>query len=154
MDTEMARVWLVVASLIMVLAYFLFLILAPLFGYPLQFHHSVRLLEIILPVFLGYLGNASYFVFKNPKKQNSVQLGRLTSIMICVPVIVFGIIVAAIMFAFLYTNRLDDIPGNGMTVDMLAGLLAAALGLLTVTMNVMTSYIFSDVEGEIERSGG
>ena len=151
-NTETARIWLVVASLIIVAIYFLFFILSPLFGYPLQFRDSVRLFEIVLPVFLGYLGNASYFIFRRGKPKKPIQLETLTSIMVCGPIIIFSLVVASVIFAFGYTNRLNAVPGTGMHIDMLAGILAAALGLLTVTTNFMISYIFSDIESELEQS--
>ncbi|ETW94218.1 MAG: hypothetical protein ETSY1_35840 [Candidatus Entotheonella factor] len=150
MNTEMARIWLVVASLIIVAACFMFFILAPLFGYPLESQQAIRLLEIVLPVFLGYLGSASYFVFKRPHRSRMpVELGTLTSVMIRGPVIVFCLVVISAIFAFGYTNRFNATPRTGLSIDMLAGMLAAALGLLTVTTNLMVSYIFSDVEGEL-----
>jgi hypothetical protein len=66
-----ARKWLVLASLSMTAVLFVFFIIAPAFGFPLTFGQARGLLEIILPVFLGYLGSASHFVFS----QRSARLG-------------------------------------------------------------------------------
>lgn len=56
MSVYQARKWLIVASLTMAAASFSFFMLAPVFGYPLRYSQAQLVLQIVLPVFLGYLG--------------------------------------------------------------------------------------------------
>jgi len=44
---------------------------------------------------------------------------------------------------FGYSNRISAKAGSGMSLDVLASLLSAALGLLAVTTNVAASYFFA-----------
>jgi hypothetical protein len=143
---DQARRFLVIASLFFTGAVFVFFLVAPAVGYPLTWDQSSRIFEIILPVFLGYLGSATHFLFRggqNPKpielKDDSGMLGLL----IRGPLWVFGIAAIAIVFAFGFTNRAAAPSGSGMSVDALAGSFTAVIGLLAVTTNVAVSYLFS-----------
>ena len=68
MGKEAARVWLVKASLIVTTLTFVFFIVAPAFNFPLSFGEAIRLLEIVAPVFLGYLGSATQFLFLKDRR--------------------------------------------------------------------------------------
>jgi len=58
-----ARRWLILASLIVSGLVFLFVILAPVLGYPLTWDQALRIVELIVPVFFGYLGTGTHFLF-------------------------------------------------------------------------------------------
>jgi hypothetical protein len=64
MTTDEARRWIVLASLTITGAVFVFFLLAPVSGYPLEIAQAQGIFQIVLPVFLGYLGSATHFVFK------------------------------------------------------------------------------------------
>jgi hypothetical protein len=148
MTADHARRWLIKATLLLTGATFGFLLLAPLFGYPLALKDATRVFEIILPVFLGYLGAASQFVFQNMAgRQNTGIAGASTnpflSLIVKGPIWLFGLAIVAAFAAFGKTNSPSSPIGNGMTVDVLAGITTAALGLLNVTTQVAVSYLFS-----------
>lgn len=157
MNIQAARAWLVKASLFITALSFAFFLLAPVVGYPLSLEQTPRLLEIITPVFLGYIGNATYFVFgkrattRKPPLRGSKELMTL---LLKGPICVFGIGVLAAVVAFGYSNRAGATQGTGMSVDTLAGAISGALALLTVTTNVIASYLFSTGEQHAQNSKG
>jgi hypothetical protein len=148
MTADEARRWLITATLILMTATFVFFIVAPVLGYPMLWQDAIRIFEIVLPVFLGYLGTAAQFVFQNMARKHvgGIQasatnpfLGRL----IRGPIVVFGIALASLLTAFGYSNSQYASSGSGMTIDTLAWGITAALGLLNVTTQVAVSYLFS-----------
>src|SRR6516164_4337019 len=85
-----ARKWLILASLSMTACLFIFFLLAPTIGFPLTFSQARGLLEIVLPVFLGYLGSASHFVFSHRSRSQREQAAasqEMTILLIRGPVI-------------------------------------------------------------------
>jgi hypothetical protein len=149
MTTDAARNWIVAASLGITAVDFVFFLLAPALGFPLTFDQAVRLLEIVLPVFMGYLGSATHFLFRIPPADAPAEVhppGGLLGLLVRGPIIVFGLATFAAIFAFGFSNRSMATAGSGMSLDALAGSLSAALGLLSVTTNVAVSYLFSTGE--------
>lgn len=149
MTIQTARIWLIKFSLTITSLIFAFFLVAPALGYPLTFEQALRLLEIVTPVFLGYLGSATYFIFgRNGSVQDIAIRGpkELFALLMKGPLYVFGIAMLAAIFAFGYSNASFAPAGSGMTVDLLAGSIAGALGLLAVTTNVIVSYLFSSRE--------
>ena len=145
MSPDDARKWLVTASLIITGALFLFFILAPAFHYPLQFKQARTLLEVLLPVFLGYLGSAAHFLFRvegAPQVVRSVQSPALLTLILKGPVVLFTVAVTAALIAFGVMNRAGQNDGGGMSVQDLSGIVSLALGLLTVTTSVLSAYLF------------
>jgi hypothetical protein len=137
---------LVVASLFFTGTVFVFFLVAPATGYPLTWDQAARVFEIILPVFLGYLGSATQFLFRGGQNRKSLKLkdeSGMLGLLIRGPLVVFGVAALAIVFAFGFSNRANAPAGSGMTVDVLAGSFTAILGLLAVTTNVAVSYLFS-----------
>lgn len=144
MTVYQARKWLVVASLAVAGSSFVFFILAPVFGYPLRYSQSFTILQIIFPVFVGYLGAATQFVFqKIPPASGAITARPMLELMVKGPVMIFCIMVLSTVVAFGYSNRLSAPPGDGMSVDLLSSTVTVALGLLAVTTNVTVAYLFS-----------
>lgn len=162
MQVDYARGWIVRWSLLVTAGTFLFLVLGPALGYPLDWDQIPRLFEIILPVFLGYLGSASHFVFRGqaPAANEAIaqrndgidQRASLLGVIVRGPIIVFSVAIVAVAFAFGYSNRVNAAPGSGMSIDQLAASITALLGILAVTTNVAVSYLFS-LGGRVGRSG-
>jgi len=154
MTIESARKWLVLGSLIVTGTHFIFFLIAPAVGYPIEYEHSIRLLQISTPVFLGYLGAASRFVFQRHKATDQVVISNpLLGTLIRGPFIVFGLASIAALCAFGYSNRLNAPPGVGMSVDTLATAVTTALGLLAVTTNVAVSALFGGEDRNKEAGG-
>jgi len=124
----------------------LFLLLAPAIGYPLESPRNIDMVQIITPVFLGYLGSASYFVFAGQKLHGRVRnefLGYLT----VGPIIIYVVAVSAAFFSFGWTNRPSAQPGSGVSVENLGNALSLSLGVLAMTTSVVASYLFAAVDG-------
>lgn len=145
MTVRHARGWLITASLAITTCVFLFLLLAPGLGYPLEFPQAVRLLEILVPVFLGYLGSAAHFVFSAaPEVQVAIPNDKapFVSLMIRGPVIAWAICSVAVLVAFGFSNRAQALDGEGMSVDQLAAIITSILGILSATTSVAVSFLF------------
>jgi hypothetical protein len=139
-----ARKWILIASLSVSGAVFVFVILAPILSYPLTWAQALRIVELIIPVFFGYLGSGTHYLFstdEDPVAQVKTQ--KLLSILVKGPILLFAVIVGSVFIAFGAGNRSAAQVGDGMSVDTLAAWITAGLGLLTVTTNVVVSHLFS-----------
>jgi uncharacterized membrane protein YidH (DUF202 family) len=145
MSVYHARRWLIGASLIAAGSAFCFFMLAPVLGYPLRHSQAQSVLQIVLPVFLGYLGAATQFVFqKTPSPEDAFTISPTMSLLVRGPIALFLGMIAVAIFAFGYSNRLSAPPGEeGMSVDQLSTAVTAATGLLAVTTNVVVAYLFA-----------
>lgn len=144
MSQEQARIWIILASLAITCALMLFFFVAPTVGYPLESKQALQLLELVLPLFLGYLGAASHFLFRSDRGTRPRHMRRQQlALLVRGPVLVFAFVVVGLLFAFGWSNRSAAAAGVGMSYDTLSGSLSAALGLLAATTSVMVSYLFS-----------
>ena len=138
-----ARRWLVSTTLLLTGVILLFFLLSPFVGYPLEFSQSMRMLEIVLPVFFGYLGSAALFVFRSNGRVEDVFNSSVQTIigpLVKGPVLVFAIATVALLTGFAYANFAAG--ASGMSADDLAVGLTVILGLLAVTTNIMIAYLF------------
>jgi len=125
-----------------------FFITAPALGYPLEFAQSLRILEIVLPVFLGYLGAGALYVFRSTSPDDRMTFrpaaAPLIGPLLKGPVAVFAVAAIALIVAFGMTNGKDAAPGSGISIDQFAAGMTTILGLLTVTTNVAVVYLFQN----------
>jgi hypothetical protein len=148
MNIPMARRWLVAASLSITGFMLLFSVTAPALNYPLEYAQSLRLMEIVVPVFFGYLGAATHFVFKKTRK---VRLARpevrpLLGLLVRGPLVLYTFATLAAILVFGVANREGAPPGSGMSIDDLARIFSILLVLLTTTTSVLVSYLFAAEE--------
>lgn len=146
MTINSARKWLILGSLVVTAAHFIFFLVAPAIGFPLEYEHAIRLLQISTPVFFGYLGSASRFVFNANQQSETAHLhvkNPLMGLLIRGPFIIFGLVSVTCLFAFGFSNSTHAAPGTGMDVDTLATIITTVLGLLAVTTNVAVSALFA-----------
>lgn len=141
MSIDAARQWLIIASIAVTGAELIFFLIAPATGFPLSFPKNLDILQTILPVFLGYLGAAAHFIFKNPVPSVAAE-SQFLGLMVKGPIIVYALAVIAALAAFGYSNRTGAVIGSGMSVDNLTTALAITLGLLTASTSVIVSYLF------------
>jgi hypothetical protein len=141
-----ARKWLILSSLSVTGGLFVFFLLAPTLGYPLLFSQSLRILEIVSPVFFGYLGSAATFVFRSASQADVVSFRAgvtgYVGLLIRGPLVVFGIAFTALIVAFGVTNSATAPPGSGVSIDQLGAGVSVILGLLAVTTSVAVNYLF------------
>jgi hypothetical protein len=141
MNISSARKFLILSSLVILGAQMIFLTVAPSIGFPLQYPKNLHLIDIVSPVFLGYLGSASHFIFQQPAPDVPVQ-SEFLGILVRGPIIVYTLVVISALSAFSYSNRVGAEIGSGMSEDALSTALSLALGVLAVTTGVITSYLF------------
>jgi hypothetical protein len=144
MTVVTARRWLVSASLLVCSFAFLFFLIAPAFNYPLTWEQATRVIEIILPVFLGYLGTAARYLFR----QHAVETHELVydrylmGLLVRSPIVIFVLAGSAVCFSFGYSNRPSAPAGSGMSVDSLCWAFTALLGMLAVTTGAAVAFLF------------
>jgi len=145
-----ARKYLVISSLAITASVFVFFLLSPALGFPLTFDQSLRVLEVVLPVFLGYLGSAASFVFRAGSQADAAVFRRgaasLAGLLIVGPIAIFTLSLFAIILAFGFTNRAGASPGSGISLNQLTAGISIILGLLVVTTNVAVGYLFGGGE--------
>ncbi len=153
MTFDKARYWLVLTSFVTTGVVFIFFVVAPSTGFPLSFGQARGLLEIIVPVFVGYLASAAHYTFSRNMAKKRASNGvsdKLTSIMIRGPIVVFIVACFVAIVTFGYSNRPSAPSGNGMSIESLAWVISGGLGLLSVTTNVAVTYLFS-IQENIEQ---
>lgn len=146
MTMEQARLWIVISSLSATGLTLCFLAVGPALGYPISYEDALRLGQIILPLFLGYLGAATHFLFKSEQKkaphESKEHMPSYFSFLVKGSLITFLFIILSCIIAYGYTNRMSATPGIGMSVDTLATMLSLALGLLAATTSIIVYNIF------------
>ena len=145
METDAARAWLIKASLAATGVAFVFYLIAPACGYPLTYDQTPRIFEVILPLFLGYIGTATHFLFHQGTRRAApiTVSSPLLRLIIQGPIYVFAFGWLAVTIAFGLSNRVEAASGSGMSIDQMAAFLTSLLGLLAVSTGVAVSYLFS-----------
>jgi hypothetical protein len=141
MNIDNARKWLIASSLIITGVQMVFLLVAPVIGFPLPYPKNLDLLQIVSPVFLGYLGSAAHFIFQNPAPKVPVQ-NQYLGLMLKGPLAIYILAAGGALAAFGYSNRVGSSIGTGMSVDNLGTALSLSLGVLAATTGVLSSYLF------------
>jgi hypothetical protein len=138
---DTARSWVIWGSLAITATQGAFLLIAPIVGFNLKYPKNLDLLQVVGPVFLGYLGAAAAFIFKDPPPEvpvNEKFLGPL----IVGPIAVYVLFVGGALLAFGYSNRESAVVGTGMPVEDLSRALSIALGVLAATTSVISANLF------------
>jgi len=145
MNTNEARRWLVRFSLLVTGGLLLFLLLAPAVGYPLEYSQAIRLIEIVSPTFVGYLGAAARFLVSKkpaPGFRPGEATRQVSGLVVRGSGWLFALLAAGVLLAFWLTNRSGAAPGAGMDIDLLAGLFTMLLALVTATTGLLISHLF------------
>jgi hypothetical protein len=141
MTVDQARKFIILSSLFITAFQLIFLLVAPAFNYPLTYPKNLALLDIITPVFLGYLGSATAFVFMTPPP-NVTANNQFLGYLVVGSIIIYVCAALATFISFGYSNRVGaPIPG-GMSVENLATAMSLSLGVLAATTSVLIPYLF------------
>lgn len=145
-DLERARLWIVQVSLGIVAIYVTFFAVSPFIGFPLETHHATRMIQLLFPVFFGYIGSAYRRLVRRQslsfvKSESNLSLSMLR-LLVRGPIFVFITISISGLAVYLFSNRINALPGEGMTTDQLFLLFSVALCVLTVSTNFIISYLF------------
>jgi hypothetical protein len=155
LDFHAERKWLILGSLAITTVVLAFYGIAPAAGYPLDYDDALGVIQVITPVFAGYLGSATAFVFGTARSAAALaENASLIRILVRAPLVVFVIAWIAITVAFGYSNRPTAVVGSGMSVDQLSTYITIALGLLSLTTATAVSNLFPAGPAHQAQGGG
>lgn len=141
MTVNQARTWVIVASLSLTLALILFAIIAPSTSYPIEYSDAMRIIQIILPVISGYLGTAAHHLFAgDPDDRPLPRQWPWFKYLVKGPFIVLGVVMIVLIITFGLSHRPSS--QSGMSPDMFATFVTAAVSILTLTTSVIVAQLF------------
>jgi hypothetical protein len=146
--SQSARVAIVAYSLGITGGLLMFLLLAqPLH---MRFNYvnaeNLKLIDVVLPTFLGYLGSASHFLFNaNKGREIDESNAGLLKLLVHGPFILFIVCTAALFYTYYDTHL--PLPDDAPRVDYLkfsdlSRYLSLLLGILAATVSVVSAYLF------------
>jgi hypothetical protein len=114
--------------------------------YPIDISQIGGLLKICLPTFFGYLGAAAHYIFRGGRRNDARRVPLLGTLLIGSFLVFYSICLSGI-FAYYIINS-PTLPGaklnpNEMGVGDLETVLTLGMSFLSLTTNVIASYIFS-----------
>lgn len=124
-----------------------FCLVAPIFGYPIDFpSESIIVVKQLLPIFIGFLAaGANYFTQgyseETDESVSAVRLKGLNTI-VNLSFWLFTVLTVALFFAFGYSGSRWAQPGQGMSIDDLTLLLAILLSVMTGTVGIIVTFVF------------
>jgi hypothetical protein len=145
---QSARMAIVLYSLFITGSLIIFLLIAQPLGMRFDFgrEENLRLIDVVVPTFLGYLGAASHFIFNaNRGREIDDQNKSMLAILVHGPFIIFFLAICALFFAHYASHRplLDSEPRiDVMEFSTLSRYLSILLWLLAATVGVVSSYLF------------
>ena len=141
---EDARSWVIKACLLIMGGTLIFFLVAPTAGFPLEFTSSLRILEIILPIFLGYIGQSIFLLLhRGTQPMDEQRLVRKSlKLLIQGPIVIFCLALVSIIVAFGLSNRAGAPIGSGITPDGLALSVSIVTAVLTATTNAVVIFLF------------
>jgi hypothetical protein len=141
-----ARIWLVKWSAVLTGILFVFFVIAPFVALPFRGDQSKQALGIIAPVFFGYLGLATTFLFQAPPKIPASPINPLFSLIVKAPVGIFSVGLFVLILTYCLTNILAKKIGDGMGFDDFVFYLSMLLTLQSGTTGVLFAAIFGKHE--------
>jgi hypothetical protein len=129
-----------------------FLIVFLVLAQPLQLRfdfgkeENLRLIDIVLPTFFGYLGAASHFLFNaNRGREVDGDNALLLRMLIHGPFLIFIFAVSALFFAHYVSHQ--PLPNDAPRIERmdfatLSRYLSLCLALLAATVSILSSYLF------------
>ncbi|TAZ53243.1 hypothetical protein [Rhizobium ruizarguesonis] len=158
--SQSARISIVVYSLVITGCLILFLIISQPLGMPFDYglEQNLRLIDVTIPTFLGYLGSASHFIFNtNRGRDVDEDNAVLLKILIHGPFLIFICAVIGLFFVFYQTNQ--PLPVDAPRVDpmkfgTLSRYFSICLGLLAVTVSIISSYLFGSPPQNVNKQSG
>jgi hypothetical protein len=137
------RLWLLSADLVLTGAVIVFFVVAPVFGYPLTYDESYQVMQIVFPVFVGYLATAVAFVVRPVADQQIDENRRkVLRILIRGPVVLFSVGIVIVWIVFGVSNSRFGIAGAGMTLRVFSNLHTALLAILAATTGGLIAFLF------------
>lgn len=129
--------------------YGFFLIIAPIMGYPLDSSQAFQLLQVIFPLFVGYLMSAAVYIFQEEDVNLDLQAPSLLEYLVKGPFVVVFVLMALSFLAYGVTNwPLEErgYTGDGMSFETLANLVTVFLAIHTGVTSTLVIHLFKKRE--------
>ncbi|MER9546637.1 hypothetical protein NKI72_32200 [Mesorhizobium sp. M0437] len=145
---QSARLWVVGYTLAITAGLMIFLALSQQIGMRFDFgrQENFRLIDVILPTFLGYLGACAHFIFNpNGGREIDPRNSGLLRMMVHAPFWIFAAFVISLFYVHYQTHlpQPPDAPRvDPLQFDTLSRFLSVALGVLAATIGIISSYLF------------
>jgi hypothetical protein len=143
MTPELARRKIVLLSLVTTVAFACFLIVSPLF-LPLSAQEAYQTVQIVFPVFAGYVGAAVIFLFRGHGGPGTVADSEILRYMVYAPFAIFWTMGAAVMFYFFVSNLPGGVPG--MEFSQLTNYVTLLVSFMNATTGALTAFLFQSEE--------
>jgi hypothetical protein len=140
MTPQDARRLLILLSLLTTTVFAILLILSPLL-IQIDSTDAYRILQIVFPVFAGYLGTGVLFLFRDKPARNSVADAAILRYFVYGPFLIFWSISAAV-FTYLYLSNLTSSTGAGMKVSDLSNYITMLMAFMNATVGALISFLF------------
>jgi len=118
-----------------------FLIVSPLI-IQIESRDTYRLVQIIFPVFAGYLGSAVLYLFQGTKSEVTVADPTLLKYIVYGSFCIFWSPDIA-LFGFFYLSNVPTIKIKGMQLGELANYLTLLIAFMNITIGAMTTFLFN-----------
>ena len=144
MDRKGGQRFAITSSISMLAICSAFLVFAPLTKYPLDFEQSMKIIQVIIPLFAGYLASASMGLTSKNKPRNT----KIDENIIYLMKGVFFLIVFMILSLFIVFG-VANWPSDNLayesidfSFDSLSLMISLILGIHTATTTVIVGYLF------------
>jgi hypothetical protein len=140
---DQARQSLALMAILITGFFLIFFPIAPYIGFTALAEDVWRVPQIVLPVFIGYLASAIYFVF-GQTEPTEIRPGaeRLFGILLYGPFAIFLLGTLALIASFFLSHRPSAPPDSGISTESLAGGFSVLLSLLTGTTTFISQFLF------------
>ncbi|MBY3074814.1 hypothetical protein HFO71_31380 [Rhizobium laguerreae] len=139
-----ARKWIVTWSFGLMTVYGAVFIVGPALRYPLAFDQSIQLLQIVFPLFLGYLSTAIVFMFEGTDAPPAIATPELLGLLTKGPFVAASIMSLALFVAFWIANSTDSgsALSDSMSFETFSSIFSLVIGIYTATTSALVAYLF------------
>ena len=143
------RLWLIAADLLITGFIILFFLVAPVCGYPLTYEEAYQVMQIVFPVFVGYLATAVAFVVR-PAAEQTLTSERLKVLRLLLrgPLVLFGSAIIVVWIVFGVSNSRFGAPNSGMSLKVFSNLHTALLSILAATTGGLIAFLFPSKDSQ------
>jgi len=119
-----------------------FLIVSPLLIH-VSTQEAYRLVQIIFPVFAGYVGSAVLFLIQRRGGRTRVRDPELLRYLVLGPFLIFWFL-GAMLFVFFWASNLPE--GPGMSVEELSNYVTMLVSFMNLSVGALTAFLFNAEE--------
>jgi hypothetical protein len=140
MTVEQGRRMIIALSLITTTLFNCALIVSPLV-IQLKPGESLQLVQIVFPVFAGYIGASVLFLFQGTPAASQTADNKLLELLVYSPFCVFWLLALSVLTYFYLSN----LPGKseGMTFEQISTYITLIISFMNATTGALTALLFN-----------